>query len=293
MYISLMTSRKFARHVIPILMMLTYHQLDVVSGFKILLITLPASSHLFSLTIIGQELVNRGHEVHLLVDEDFELSADLMSNSSKIVIHRYGSESGVKLDFKALTANVTHTFMMSKEADMKQHLPRVMGTTELQCKRMLSKNEALFEELKRVKFHMSLVDSLFFIKCFYLLPHRLGIPWVTYTDFIEPLVVRVPWLTSFVPLKITNLSDRMSFSERLKQHPDGTFPLRFPTNFRNPRRKLSPSIVSTGDFASMDDLISRSLLFISTDDVTLDYPRPRHAEHDLRRRSDREAGKFG
>ena len=66
------------------------------------------------------------------------------------------------------------------------------------------------------KFDLAVVDGIHVTKCFYLVPHRLSIPWVTYTDAPDPLVMRAPWLPSFVPHLVLPLSDRMGFVDRLK-----------------------------------------------------------------------------
>jgi hypothetical protein len=84
------------------------------------------------------------------------------------------------------------------------------------CRQVVVGNEPLFERLAAAKFNLTVIDGIFFQKCIYLIPHRLGLPVVTYSDVIDPLLVRVPWLPSFVPVGLTTFTDRMSFVERLK-----------------------------------------------------------------------------
>jgi hypothetical protein len=84
------------------------------------------------------------------------------------------------------------------------------------CRQVVVGNEPLFERLAAAKFDLAVIDGMFLQKCVYLIAHRLGLPVVTYADAIDPLVVRVPWLSSFVPVIFTPFTDRMSFVERLK-----------------------------------------------------------------------------
>jgi len=72
------------------------------------------------------------------------------------------------------------------------------------------------DKLEEEQFDVALVDGAFFSKCFYLIPHRLQIPWITIADIVDPNLVKVPWLPSFVPNPVWPLSDKMTFTDRLK-----------------------------------------------------------------------------
>ena len=151
--------------------------------------------------------------------------------------------------------------------------PQMFEYGRSQSIRLLSNNGDLFGILSQVGFHMAVVDTLYFMKFFSLVPHRLGIPWVSYTDIVELWVIRVPWLSSFVPLKFTKFTDRMSFTERIANTFITMMLYMFPV-VPDPKEDIIGPYRRYGSFSSMDDLISRSLLFISTDDVVLDYPHP-------------------
>jgi len=82
------------------------------------------------------------------------------------------------------------------------------------CRMYLLDTDDSFARLRHERFHLAVVDGSVFSKCFYLITHRLGIPWITYTDFPEPWLIRLPWLPSFVPLQFSTYTERMTFSER-------------------------------------------------------------------------------
>jgi UDP-glucoronosyl and UDP-glucosyl transferase len=97
------------------------------------------------------------------------------------------------------------------------------------CRQLIVGNEPLLQRLEAANFDLAVVDGIFLMKCVYLIPHRLRLPMVTYCDIVDPLVVRLPWLPSFVPNDITTFTDRMSFVERLKN-----FAIIFGFSFLNP-----------------------------------------------------------
>ena len=84
------------------------------------------------------------------------------------------------------------------------------------CRQLVVGNEPLMERLATSRFDLAVVDGVLLMKCIYLIPHRLGLPFVTYADVPDPFIARVPWIPSFVPTNIGTFTDRMSFLERMK-----------------------------------------------------------------------------
>ena len=142
------------------------------------------------------------------------------------------------------------------------------------CDRVIGDNEIL-NRLHEEKFDVAVVDALFFAKCFYLIPHRLQIPYITYTDSIDPLLVRVPWLPSFVPCGISPFSEKMTFVERLKNmFYLFSFTFILPVLIPEPPREVMDKFRRYGHFDSLDELGSKSVLWLSTKDDVLDYAKP-------------------
>ena len=83
------------------------------------------------------------------------------------------------------------------------------------CTLWTMRNDDVLDSMKREQFDLAIVDGLVFLKCIYLVPHRLHVPWITYTDFFDPLTVRLPWLPSFVPNGMLPYTESMTFSQRL------------------------------------------------------------------------------
>ena len=127
--------------------------------------------------------------------------------------------------------------------------------------------------LEALHFNLAVVDANFVTKCFYLVPHRLRVPWVTYKHLADPLVMRAPWLPSFVPHAVLPLTDRMNFVERLENT------LRLAESsvhspFPDPPSHLLDRYRRYGPFRDLDELMSRSQLWLLAKNVVLDYARP-------------------
>ena len=140
---------------------------------------------------------------------------------------------------------------------------------------MTHESDDTLDKLERQKFDVVVVDGIFFAKCLYLIPQRLQIPWITYADAIDPFIVRVPWLPSFVPNTIMPYSDQMTFVERLQNTASLFFftcilPLKFP----DPEQQVLDKFRRYGHFSSLDELVSKSVFWFLTKDDVLDYPRP-------------------
>ena len=141
------------------------------------------------------------------------------------------------------------------------------------CNNLIRRNDALLTTLEAEKFDLAIVDGIFVMKCIYLVPHRLRIPWVTYCDVADPIVMRAPWLPSFVPHAAVPLTDRMNFVERLKNTLLSAAFLMY-SPFPDPPSNVLDKYRQYGPFRDLDDLMSRSQLWLLTKDIVLDYSRP-------------------
>jgi len=139
---------------------------------------------------------------------------------------------------------------------------------------MINDDDTL-DKLEQEKFDVAVVNVVVFSKCFYLIPHRLQIPWITLADAIDPHLVKAPWLPSFVPNPIWPFSDKMTFIERLKNTIYSFFfTFVIPLYFPDPAHEVLEKFRRYGDFSSLDELESRSALWLLVTDDVLDYPRP-------------------
>jgi len=125
--------------------------------------------------------------------------------------------------------------------------------------------------MKKEQFDLAIVDGLVFYRCVYLIPHRLQVPWITYSGSVDPLVVRIPWLPSFVPHPLLPYTESMTFFQRLANF---IATLVLPLAMPSLPQELIDKYQQYGSFSSAEDLMSRSLLWLYNRESVLDYPRP-------------------
>ena len=136
-------------------------------------------------------------------------------------------------------------------------------------------NDEILDRMKKERFDLAIVDGLFYFKCIYLIPHRLQVPWITYSDFVDPLTARLPWLPSFVPHRLLSYTETMTFSQRLANSASlFAFSIVLALAGFNPPQEVIDKYQQYGSFSCVDELASRSLLWLLEKDSVLDYPRP-------------------
>ena len=87
------------------------------------------------------------------------------------------------------------------------------------------------------------------------------------------MLVRVPWLSSFVPFVFSSSTERMDFFERVQN-----FLLTVIFSSINmlpqPEASVMTKYQEYGEFGSLNDIVASSVLWITTRDVVLDYSKP-------------------
>ena len=144
------------------------------------------------------------------------------------------------------------------------------------CTWWKTRNDEILDSMKRERFDLAIVDGQVYLECdVYLIPHRLQVPWITYTHFFDPLTARLPWLPSFVPNGFLPYTDSMTFSQRLANSAAmAAFRLAVAFGSFTPPPEVIAKYQQYGAFSSIDELASRSLLWLYEKDSVLDYPRP-------------------
>ena len=176
------------------------------------------------------------------------------------------------VDYDASTENTTQ-FILSSRLSAAETIKIVIPLAESERRRLLENNDALLARLRALKLDMAVVDHLMFIDYGYLIPHALGVPWITYSEHIQPWVVRVPALPSFVTHKFVMFTGKMSFKERLINTAVTVWAAASLGLTKLPEN-LEAKYKQYGDFSSMNDLQSRSVLFMTPTDIALDYAVP-------------------
>jgi len=95
--------------------------------YKILLIPLFGKSHVFSMAVIAEGLVDRGHKVTLFVGEHLPLNLPELRNRTEISVVRYSDTTdGVQMDYDAMNEDCSRSAIESG-ADMQQQIASIMS----------------------------------------------------------------------------------------------------------------------------------------------------------------------
>src|SRR6218665_507480 len=244
-------------------------------SYKILLVPLGQGSHVSCFLAIARELGRRQHETHILVDEGYKVDKDIVTDAKTLNItflrpvkKRVNAEEGSK----DLIGQLIDLMLNNKP--LFRDLAAVSAQyVESEAKLLLLENDPLIEKLKSAHYDLAVIDGFYCTKHFFLLVHRLGIPWITYTDYPDPWLMRVPWLPSLVPGKYTFQSEKMSFLGRISNAW-----LLIQTRLNEQTIKIPDNIIKQyqqyGAFDSPEELMDRSKFWMLTSDAIIDSPKP-------------------
>ena len=79
-------------------------------SYNVLLIPLIGKSHVFSMAVIAEGLVDRGHKVTILIGENLQLNLPELRNRTEISVVRYkDTTDGVPMDYDAFDEHCTRS----------------------------------------------------------------------------------------------------------------------------------------------------------------------------------------
>ncbi|CAH2301633.1 UDP-glucuronosyltransferase 2C1-like isoform X1 [Pelobates cultripes] len=181
------------------------------------------TSHWLNLNIILEELAHNGHEVTVLVPSG-HMKMDLRKASpikAEIFPVQFSKEQNEKLlnDFLQLWIyDLQNMSYWESYTQIKEELANFQLLSKYTCDGVL-KNKELIDKLKKENFDVLISDPL--VPCGELIAKILRIPFVYTFRFsmgntMERLCGHLPSPFSYVPGSMAELSDKMSFIERLK-----------------------------------------------------------------------------
>lgn len=232
-----------------------------VGGAKILIISLPAFSHVTESNAVAVELVKRGHHVTFYFPDNFD-SSKCAPDISNI---RYGHN--------AMSAPLAHVAKITKLASEGKITPisLMQGTRKALCDHLVNDTEGL-EKLRKEKFDFALVDYIFYVKCYFLIPYNLSISYAAITSMMSELDVGQPVTTSITPFYMTPYSSNMRFHERFVNtlvNLWSVVTLDFFMEFYD-YSKIAPGL----SWKELQQLPQKAELFLENTDTILSYPKP-------------------
>ncbi|XP_067299697.1 UDP-glucuronosyltransferase-like isoform X2 [Pseudorasbora parva] len=230
-------------------------------------------SHWLSMKILVEELSQRGHEMVVLVPETSVLikASDNYITKSFHVPYTYA-------DLKANLDNIEkNAFEKPPQLiDIFENLRNLMQFTNMQVKACegLLYDEPLMKSLRETGFDVLLTDP--FLPCGTIIADSFSLPAVYFLRLIpcglDESATQCPSPSSFVPRLMTGYSDKMTFSQRVK----------------NTLMTIFEIYLCSKLFASADELASRYLqkdttykellghgaIWLHRYDFTFEFPKP-------------------
>lgn len=242
----------------------------------ILLVPLAALSHVRYFTRVGSPLVEQGHEVYAVLNGNCQ---DSVAEVEKAKI-------------KLLTYSLHHGSCQTEGDKLKEDLHRIkdmiMNSPDPlslfrfasdQSSRMAAEGDALFannnlqKRIKELNFDLVIVDGSPLTVYQYVLPYKLDLPYITLSTAFHSSWARVPDLPSITPVLLSTFSNRMTFSERVRNTIiQAVFSYcTLPGSQASFITKYAPE---KEEEVSLNCLQRRSKLWLINTDVAMDHPRP-------------------
>ena len=238
---------------------------------NILMIPGTPRSHQTNFATIGMELVQRGHKVSVFIGEHNTIVDGFQKGNMTLIAYEC-EDPNASEDLKILN-NELVKMILDSSGNLRDFWNKLAVMIDSECNRALG-NEAQIKALENMKFDLLFMDSFFAMKCMYLIPHRLGVPYVSLADGAHPWTVGFIWPPSFVPNVLTQFTERMNFWERLQNFCILLGIYYFPLVPSTPAPLAERYRILYGDYGTEEDIISKSMMWILTSDYLLNYPTP-------------------
>ena len=236
-----------------------------VQSARILLIPGPHYSHVNLFSNAGRAIQDDGHKVYVLTMIKFGSTVKkhglvpLLHNDTKSNDIQAKAEEFARRTIRG-SSNTLDIFTII--------LPIISDW----CKDV-NRNQPLMDKIRDLEFDLVINDATMFYTCFYTIPYRFGLRYMSLSAAHDPWTFGVSGLPSIEPSQLSRFSNRMSFSERMMNL------VHFTLLFLNPLSLLYSS-EHLGEFAphrpykSFRQLVSESEMTLVNHDVTcVGYPR--------------------
>ena len=236
---------------------------------------LPWPSVVRELAYIGDELLARNHQIHVLLPSAYAFVDKLTESRPNLKVLTYA----VKYPdmFSDASGDPTLYFdKLAKREAMDLRTDAQGGAPGLAHCANLLEDKDMEQKVSELKFDLVLLSGMEITRCYFILPYRLDIPFISVTTNMEPWVSRTPSLPSFVPqqTQYPPLTPRMTFWERLTNFKEHVCWVPYVDQIPMASDELITKYAPGKPAVSMNSLVGQSLLFLLDSDLVIDYPRP-------------------
>ncbi|CAH1787532.1 unnamed protein product [Owenia fusiformis] len=186
-----------------------------VRAMKVLLIPSPhIASHLLYFTPLGEELLEQGHQVGIVVTPPLRNRVPKGSKGTSMTTHIIPT----KRTDEDLTGLLTELGQIqAKGKSVLEMFPIMKALIDIVNEAVadLLDDGSVFQPLKKMKYDVAVVDGSPFLDSLYIVPYILDIPFCSLASNNLNNLMGTPALPSFVPSTASLYTDRMTFLKRL------------------------------------------------------------------------------
>lgn len=173
-------------------LLLTLLRLRIVVGAKVLMTSTQMPSRIILQLKLGSELVRRGHDVHIAVGSRYPAQKTFEKLGIKPEFFHVPNDVvyGVSREFEKLVAESVFN-------DRPTLVIREMSTmVNRDCEFMMA-DEQFLARVRSLNFDIAVVEPFLLSQCTLILPHYLGISFVSMSSCFRPWQTRIPAFPSF------------------------------------------------------------------------------------------------
>lgn len=181
--------------------------LAMATGGGILLIPMPHLSHVNLFATPGEALVAAGHEVSILVPR--ALAARLAGSKLQVL----GYEDGAYIEMSK-TIEELAPGLVSGEVSFLTIMKDVLIKKGAEINKDVLEDTDLMEQIDKKKFDLVIVDGFPGTRAMFVIPYRLGVPYMVLSALSDPWMAGVPASRGLEPVSLLGYDNNMNFLQR-------------------------------------------------------------------------------
>ena len=182
-------------------------------GSRILLLPAQQVSHVIEQVAFGEVLVERGHQVYILLDSTYPKVSPV--EQAGITPIFYEEPEGAQSLHTLSQRMAASSFSGQAPVDYSGGLQFISKALIGVCDRILH-NARLLERLRSMELDMVVVDGFLVQPCLFLLPFNLTVPFIYQFRFAPDLAIGNPTLPSFCVTDLSTYRPPMSLYHKLR-----------------------------------------------------------------------------
>ena len=229
---------------------------------KVLMIAAQQVSHVMEQVAVGEDLITRGHSVHMLLQDTFPKLDSVRDVGIHPVVYPQGMQAGMTVLLDKIQIEC-----FNKDFQPLKAASGMMDVLKLECSNLLYNTE-LMDRLRDEDYDLAMVDGFMFSHCLFLIPYNLTIPYVFMSATGAELAYGIPNIPSMSVSVMSTNTPCMSLWQRFASAFEQCFLcfLLYTSDTPSLVEEFAPSQSSTLE------VVRKSSLFIYPRDHVLEWP---------------------